>query len=380
MDIVKYVSFEQAFESIPVGKLKLQANAYLVSGQFPVVDQGQSQISGYTNDENLVIKNCLPFIVFGDHTRAVKFVDFPFVVGADGVRLFQAKKGFESEFLYFFLKNAPIPNDGYGRHSKHLENLEVPLCLPKLQSTIVARLKSQLTTLEQARNAAQAQLAEATFLATRFREQMLSKLDGIDRVPLGRLLTGIEAGKSFQTTDRLAIDSELGVLKVSAVSWGQFQPQEAKAIEGNYLPQDHHRVYKGDLLISRANTVDLVGAVVRIDQNYPNRLLSDKTLRLLIDETQVLPDFLLHILRMPEARKHIEANATGTSDSMRNISQETIRSIPVVLPGIEVQRKIAEQMEQVDTALNELSQAVKVQLRDINLLPAKILTKAFDSL
>jgi len=156
-DFVNYVTFEQAFKSIPVGKLKLQANAYLVSGQFPVVDQGQSQISGYTNDENLVIEDCLPFIVFGDHTRAVKYVDFPFVVGADGVRLFQAKEGFSSEFLYFFLKNARLPNDGYGRHSKHLENLEVPIFNIVEQKKTVAMLKAHIAVVEEARSAAQTQ-------------------------------------------------------------------------------------------------------------------------------------------------------------------------------------------------------------------------------
>ena len=162
---------------------------------------------------------------------------------------------------------------------------------------------------------------------------------------LGDVLLDIQAGKSFQTAEVLARPDELGVLKVSAVTWSNFQPDEAKALNGEYMPNANHRVRKGDLLISRANTKEFVGAVVLVDRDYPFRLLSDKTLRLVIDESRASKEYLLFALRAPKARKHIEHYATGTSDSMRNIAQGVITSVPIELPSLHDQRRIARRDE-----------------------------------
>ena len=192
---------------------------------------------------------------------------------------------------------------------------------------------------------------------------------------LGDVLLGIETGKSFQTTDRLARADELGVLKVSAVSWTAFRPDEAKAVVG-HEPEAHHRVRKGDLLISRANTLELVGAVALVDRDYPNRLLSDKTLRLVLDTTRADATYLLYALRGYAARRHIELNATGTSDSMRNIAQSVIVSIPLgVLPSLEVQKSIAIDLSAKLLALEEARQAAKAQLAEIERLPARLLAR-----
>jgi len=201
-----------------------------------------------------------------------------------------------------------------------------------------------------------------------------------ERCVLAEVLTGIETGKSFQTAERLAADTELGVLKVSAVSWSEFLPAEAKALTDDYTPSESHRVRKGDLLISRANTRELVGAAVRVDRDYPLRLLSDKTLRLLIDESRCDKGYLLYALRAPMARAHIEQFASGSSESMRNISQDVIRAIPMWLPPLAEQRRIAAllkaQLAEVETA----RQAAQTQVRDAALLRQRLLQQAFAGL
>lgn len=198
-----------------------------------------------------------------------------------------------------------------------------------------------------------------------------------NQTTLGDILLDIQAGKSFQTAETLARPDELGVLKVSAVTWAKFLPDEAKALNGTYLPNDSHRVRKNDLLISRANTKEFVGAVVLVDRDYPLRLLSDKTLRLVIDEMLAVKEYLLFALRAPMARKHIEHFATGTSDSMRNISQGVITSIPIDLPPLAVQSQIAVRLKAQLAEVETARQAAEQQLREIKALPAKILAHAF---
>lgn len=185
-----------------------------------------------------------------------------------------------------------------------------------------------------------------------------------EQMTLGDVLLGIETGKSFQTSDVLAKTDELGVLKVSAVTWSAFRPEEAKAVNG-YTPETHHRVRRDDLLISRANTRELVGAVVLVEDDYPNRLLSDKILRLVTDTTKADKLYLLYALRSAEARAHIEHFATGTSDSMRNIAQGVITSIPITLPDLDTQRRIARQLKGQLAAVEDARQAATAQLREL---------------
>ena len=198
----------------------------------------------------------------------------------------------------------------------------------------------------------------------------------VPRVPLGELLLRIEAGASIRTTERIARKDEPGVLKVSALTWGAFDPNEAKAVDPNYLPEPHHRVRKGDVLISRANTAELVGAVVRVGEDHPNRLLSDKTLRLVLDESRCHPEYLVNVLRLPEVRAHLEENATGTSSSMRNITQDTIRATLIPLPDVQCQEDIAHRLQTLSVALSQAKTSLSNQLNEILILQKAIIERS----
>ena len=138
------------------------------------------------------------------------------------------------------------------------------------------------------------------------------------------LLERIEAGHSFRAQGRPAKKGELGVIKVSAMTWGKFLPNENKALLPDTDPGNTPKVCKGDLLISRANTVELVGAVVLVEEDYPSLFLSDKSLRLVPITEEVSKEFLLYALRTRQVRDVFEGEPTGVSESMRNISQDKI--------------------------------------------------------
>ncbi|MCR9279332.1 MAG: restriction endonuclease subunit S [Pseudomonadaceae bacterium] len=97
-------------------------------GRFPVIDQGQKFVAGYCDDESKVIDFDLPLIIFGDHTRCFKFVDFPFVLGADGTKvLLPNKELYDPRFYYFAMLSLELPNRGYNRHFKSLKEGSLPL-------------------------------------------------------------------------------------------------------------------------------------------------------------------------------------------------------------------------------------------------------------
>jgi type I restriction enzyme, S subunit len=96
-------------------------------GRFPVVDQGQAFIAGYSDAEARVIRDDLPLVIFGDHTRCLKYVDFPFILGADGTKVLKPKEDlFDEKFFYYALLNLDIPNRGYNRHFTVLKGKTVP--------------------------------------------------------------------------------------------------------------------------------------------------------------------------------------------------------------------------------------------------------------
>src|SRR3989338_7717074 len=107
-------------------KPKVKRGEYIKEGEFLVVDQGQNFISGYTADAEAVYRENLPLIVFGDHTRILKFIDFPFACGADGTQLLSSNSKRMPITLFFYaLQNVDLSNFAYARHFKFLKEKNV---------------------------------------------------------------------------------------------------------------------------------------------------------------------------------------------------------------------------------------------------------------
>lgn len=120
---------------------KILAREYKKTGGIAVIDQGQEMIAGWTDDETAAIRDRLPFIVFGDHTRIFKFVDFPFALGADGTQLLKPKAIFNPRFFYYACLNLALPNRGYNRHFSLLKERELPQPSIPEQERIAAVLR-----------------------------------------------------------------------------------------------------------------------------------------------------------------------------------------------------------------------------------------------
>lgn len=113
----KTVSFSECLEKVSFGREKqIKSKDYEKAGEFPIVDQGQSFIAGYTDDRSKVIDSIQPYIIFGDHTRILKYIDFPIALGADGTKIIKPKKDFNTKFFYYYLRHLDIPSRGYNRH------------------------------------------------------------------------------------------------------------------------------------------------------------------------------------------------------------------------------------------------------------------------
>ena len=196
-----------------------------------------------------------------------------------------------------------------------------------------------------------------------------SPLDG----SLADALHTIEAGKSFMCSDKPATEGQWGVLKVSAVRPTGFDNAENKLVEDLTLVNSRYEVRQGDLLITRANTPELVGAACLVDAPQSKLLLCDKTLRL-VPKEEAVAAYLWLWLQTPVVRRHVDAHATGTSAGMKNIGQSSLRRIPLCLPSPEEQTSRAAPVLAQLAHIREL-RAVAHKLRNIKAgLMADLLT------
>ncbi len=196
---------------------------------------------------------------------------------------------------------------------------------------------------------------------------------GWDVKKIEDIIISIEAGWSVNGEQRPLKEDELGVLKVSAVTRGVFLSSENKAISKSQILKKVINPEKGDLLFSRANTRELVGATCLIDKNYPNLLLPDKLWKIKPDKKQLISEYFKFILSNPAIRKIISSNATGTSGSMYNISMNKLKSISIPIPPLPLQQKFARIVEKIESMRQSHNQS-KQQIED---LFSALMQKAF---
>lgn len=135
-------NYSQVLLNLSPKKYQISSGEYFENGKYPVIDQGKKRIVAYSNDESKVF-NC-PLdgvIVFGDHTREIKYIDFDFIVGADGTQLLVAHKEIVSTaFMYYSLLSKTIKSDGYSRHFKYVKGFTYLVPSKNEQEAIVAHL------------------------------------------------------------------------------------------------------------------------------------------------------------------------------------------------------------------------------------------------
>jgi type I restriction enzyme S subunit len=285
-------------------------------------------------------------------------------------------------YLYWYCRSAALAGlfgeAGRGVNIRHLGKsalVSFPLPLPPWaeQDRIVAAIEEHLSRLD----AAEGAVGGATRKVHGLKKSVLAQAQAEgNEVALDDLLVDIETGKSFKTPGRPAEGHEWGVIKVSAMTWGEFDEAENKAVPADQHVDPRHEIRSGDLLLSRANTSEYVGASVLVGECRPRLLLSDKSMRLLT-VSGVDRRWLHYALRAPQVRSQMSRVATGTSDSMRNISQSKVRALRVRVPTLGRQEAIAAQVEDALMKCRQLEVEAKTVRARTGAARRSILAAAF---
>ena len=229
-----------------------------------------------------------------------------------------------------FLESAPIPLPPLSEQRRIVAILD--------QARSVRRLRQQAEDLTN-------QLIPAIF-----HDMFGDPIGGIPsnkRTPIRNFVEEMQGGKSLGEDPS---GTRHRVVKVSAVTWGRFQPDESKFISDDYEPPTDHYVKAGDLLFSRANTNELVGATVLVTERPANVLLSDKIWRFVWKEpNRVEPLYMLALFQHPSVRWEMGNLATGTGGSMKNISKGKLLSMRVKLASHDRQKVFAQRVKDIGT-------------------------------
>lgn len=192
---ITHLPFLDVIQDITSKFNKIPNKDFINEGEYAIIDQGANIVAGYTNDKSIITDLGYPVIVFGDHTRIIKYINYPFAIGADGVKVLSVdtERAYPL-YVFYFLKFLKIPNAGYSRHYKFLKEKKIVLPKDIDDQKRIAKVLSQCETLIQKRKESidlLDELLRSTFLEM-FGDSALN-LKQWEKVPLkqfGEIITG----------------------------------------------------------------------------------------------------------------------------------------------------------------------------------------------
>ncbi len=330
------ISFDDVFEDRTKYGTKVKTDEYHTSGAHIIIDQGQEQVAGYTDREEGVFSD-IPAIVFGDHTRVIKYVDKPFFLGADGVKVLRCKyKGADYKYLYYALKSARIPNTGYNRHFKWLKETRIPYPDLTRQSEIVHVLDdvSSIITKRQQELAILDELIKARFVEMfgDFKTNSMGwPVVGFEEIATidGNMTTDYDKYADYPHIGIDSIEKETGVLK------GYRTVAEDGVISGKYIFTPAHIIYsKIRPNLNKVALPDFVGLCSA--DAYPILPIEGKCNRVFLAYNMRSAFFLDYILQF--------CNRTN----LPKVNRKEVAGFRTPLPPLELQGEFAAFVAQVD--------------------------------
>lgn len=382
-----WIRLLNSFDNVTDSKKKLASRKYLEEGEYPIIDQGQEFIGGYSNDESMVYDGTLPIIIFGDHTRCIKYIDFPFVQGADGVKVLRPKQIWNAKAFYYAIQSIEIPNMGYRRHYPLFKEFCIPVPPLAEQKRIVEQIENLFTQLDEAKEKAQLvvdnyEVRKTAIMYKAFTGELTAKW----REEKG-ISTDIWKEKTLQEVCVMKItdgthktptycEENEGIPFISAkdVNGGFINWENIK-----YIPYTlHEELYSrlapqvDDVLLSKNGAKLGVAAIVDCEKIFDIYV----TLALLRPNTDIiLPRFLLNIINSPICRRQIDNHLTGIG--MPNLHLRDIKEILISIPTLEEQAIIIEIVDNLNYKENQVKNSAEYVIEKIEELKKSILAKAF---
>lgn len=367
----KYVDFDKGIQKIPKQK-QVKSKDYLTSGMYPIVSQEMELVSGYWDDESFLYKIDKPIVVFGDHTKVIKYVNFDFVVGADGTQLLKPIDQLDTKFFYYFLKSIKLRDLGYARHFKLLK--QVPIPLPSLleQGEIVAYLDKEFALIDALREKATQQLQATKDLFQTQLKQLLTPKQGWEEKKLGEVATSMYRGSGITR-------AQVKPSGISCVRYGEIYTTYQYAFKEcvshtNELEISPRKYFEhGDLLFAiTGESVEDIGKTIAY-------LGTDKCLAggdIVVMKHNQNAKYLSYALSTPAAIKQKGAGKTKLKVVHTNVP--ALQSITIPLPSLLEQEEIVRKLDALSEQCRQLEENYRQTISLCNDLKQAVLRQVFE--
>ena len=326
-------SYNEILSDVTKTATKIPQSDYLDTGKYRIFDQGKEYSVGFSNDEQGVVSD-YPYIIFGDHTRVVKYVNEPCFIGADGVKLLKViNKDFNPRFVYYNILAKPIENQGYARHFKFLKEIQFTEKTLSVQTNIV----TELDTIQSAIDNKKQQLSlldEA--VKSRFIEMFGDPVQnpmGWKKTELGNLCKEVRYGTSKPASE----NGKYTYLRMNNITYeGELDLTNIKSIDISEDELPKCSVRKGDVLFNRTNSIELCGktCLYKLDKTM---VIAGYIIRVRVSE-KLNPQYVSTLFNTKSIKKLLREMAKGAVNQA-NINAQEMQSIQIPVPPISLQIK-----------------------------------------
>lgn len=360
--------FEDCLEKV-VYTNKIQRKDFLEVGDYPIISQEQDFINGYWDNSNDLFVVKKPIVIFGDHTQVLKYVDFDFVLGADGVKILQPTNSIEPRFFYYFLQNINLGSLGYARHYRLLKEIEVsyPKSLPE-QQRIVSILDEAFAAIAKAKANAEQNLQNAKELFESYLHNVFeNKGDDWEEVLIGEVSELIDSLHQTPTYS----DSGYAMVRVTEIKGGYLKTEKALRVNESVYNEfsKRHKPKDGDIIMSRVGASFGVCAFVHNNELF---CLGQNTVFII---PKINPTLMFYFLKSPVAREQMNNLASGSAQP--TISLKSIKAIKMNLPPVEKQQEIVQKIDVLFDKCKKLEAIYTQKIADLEETKKSILQKAF---
>jgi type I restriction enzyme S subunit len=340
---MRFEKFEKIFSDSTSKYNKIKKEDYNSTGEFPIIDQGQNFIGGFTDDMSMITNWGQPVIVFGDHTKIFKYVDFPFAIGADGVKVLTLKDpSFNTKYYYFFLRSLKLTDAGYSRHYKFLKESKLPLPINLSDQLHIANLLSKAENLISQRKQSIALLDE--FLKSTFLEMFgdpvrnekgwkLKLLSDYGKSRLGKMLDGKQIiGNNLKP-----------YLRNSNVQWFSFKLDDLLEMDFDEKDKLEFSLKYGDILMCEGGDIGRCA----IWRNQLQDCYFQKAIhRIRLNEEFVLPSYFVYMFRLYTSNGGLKVYMGAATIS--HLTGENLKKLRLPIPPIELQTQFAQIVEKTE--------------------------------
>ena len=358
-------SFDEVLKDCTKLGTKIPTSEYLENGKYPIIDQGQNNIAGYYDSDDGLFEN-VPAIVFGDHTRVVKYVDKPCFLGADGVKLLcPVDKDINCKYLFYQLSYADIPNTGYNRHFKWVKALDFRIPPSDEQNHVVEALD------------------KVTDLIS-LRKQQLAKLDELVKARFVEMF-----GKTSLLAQNQAKRLEECCISISGGNTPSMQHPE---YYGGNIPFVKSGDVKGDYIVESTLTLTMTALTETTAKILPKStlivvirsaallkefrigmLMVDAVINQDLKALQVSEDFLpVYLMWAIKMQHQVLLNKVQTMLTS-HIRMEDLLNLKIGTPPLSLQNQFATFVERVD----QQKQTVQQSLEKLELMKKALMQEYF---